>query len=197
MAPPQLPNTCVHTRSHLSPNLLALPPHVFSSSGSDPHDGCQARLPHNPFVLVMWPSSVGRAVPLMQNWMATLQATMKGISIWEKQEIRGSVFCLQGWTPPSPPTNTWSPRSARFTICYLCFWAQNFWGNNLSHKCIVTNHSETAGKLYHDNGNWLMPPKERAQLKLVACEVWYYCVVSTTSDRENEKKVYFASLRVF
>ncbi|ROL53474.1 hypothetical protein DPX16_20013 [Anabarilius grahami] len=53
MAPPQLPNTCVHTRSHLSPNLLALPPHVFSSSGSDPHDGCQARLLHNPFVLVM------------------------------------------------------------------------------------------------------------------------------------------------
>lgn len=55
------PNTFAH--SHLGPNLRAQPPLVFSSSGSDQRDGCQARLPRNPFVLVMWPSSIGRTMP--------------------------------------------------------------------------------------------------------------------------------------
>lgn len=40
-----------------------------------------------------------QAVPLMQHSMATLQATMQGISIWEKQEMRGSVFLCEDEPP--------------------------------------------------------------------------------------------------
>lgn len=50
-----------------------------------------------------------------------------------------------------------------FRIVRLCFWANRTFAINA-----MTNHSEAAGKLYYDNANWLMPPREHAQLMIAA-----------------------------
>lgn len=171
MAPPQLPNTCVHTRSHLGPNLLTQPPLVFSSSRPQGLTSVMDVRPAYHATPLCWlcdPAALAGPCPLFLNYMATLQ--WRPFPFSGKRGYRGSVLYLQGWSP----TYSWQAHdrievlSLESAVFASGLTHSPFCGNHLSHKCNVTNHSEAAGKWYNDNVSWLMPPREHAQLMIDA-----------------------------